>query len=57
MKINDCIDLLNDELPDRDYILDFGGQVRTVTKERFIRHMTTMYKLVYKDRLKSLKLN
>lgn len=57
MKINDYIDLLNDELPDRDYILDFGGQVRTVTKERFIRHMTTMYKLVYKDRLKSLKLN
>lgn len=57
MKINDYIDLLNDELPDRDYILDFGGQVRTVTKERFIRHMATMYKLVYKDRLKNLKLN
>lgn len=57
MKINDYVDLLNDELPDRDYILRFGGQVRTVTKERFIRHMATMYKLVYKDRLKNLKLN
>jgi hypothetical protein len=57
MKINDYIDLLNDDLPDRDYILRFGGQVRIVTKERFIRHMVTMYKLVYKDRLKNLKLN
>lgn len=39
-------DLLEEELPDRDYILEFAGKLSTVNKETYIDHIMMMTEFI-----------
>lgn len=46
MSVEEYKDLLEDELPDRDYILTFGNSSTVVTKEEYIKHQLSLYEVL-----------